>query len=89
MVAMQQTNIQVGAAATIDGAGGSQIGYGGGYYGGSYGGGYYYYDSNSTGKYQAVAQAQGNYSYRELIAKIDAMEGDIRRRMTEKYKVQF
>ncbi len=90
MVAMQQTNIQVGAAATVNGAGGSQIGYYGGYnsYGG-YSGGYYYNDSNSTAKYQAVAQASGNYSYRELIAKIDEMEGEIRRKMTAKYKVQF
>lgn len=89
MVAMQQTNIQVGAAATVNNAGGSQVGYYGGYNGGYYGGGYYNNDSNSTGKYQAVAQAQGNYSYRELIAQIEAMEGEIRRKMTDKYKVQF
>ncbi len=92
MVAMQQTNIKVGAAAAINGAGGPQVSYYGGYnngYGGGYGGGYYYNDSNSTGQYQAVAQATGNYSYRELIAQIDAMEGEIRRKMTDKYKVQF
>jgi hypothetical protein len=90
IVAMQQTNIKVGAAATISGAGGPQVGYYGGYNGGGYyGGGYYYNDSNSTGTYQTLAQSQGNYSYRELIAQIDAMEGEIRRKMTDKYKVQF
>lgn len=85
VVAMQQSNIRVGAAATVNGSGGPQVGY----YGGSYGGGYYYNDANSTSKYQAVAQAQGNFSYRELISQIDAMEGEIRRKMTDKYKVQF
>ncbi|MCY2985994.1 MAG: hypothetical protein NTY15_20385 [Planctomycetota bacterium] len=87
MVAMQQSNIQMGAAATVNGAGDSQVGY---YYG-RYGATHYYNnsDANSTGRYQAVAQAQGNYSYRELMAQIDALEGEIRRKMTEKYKVQF
>jgi hypothetical protein len=85
VVAMQQSNIRIGTAATVNGAGGPQVGY----YGGTYGGGYYNNDANSTGRYQAVAQAQGNYSYRELISQIDAMEGEIRRKMTDKYKVQF
>ncbi len=88
MVAMQQTNIKVGAAATVNNAGGPQGGVYAGY--GGYGGyGYYSNDSNSTYKYDAVAQAQGNYSFKELIAQIDTMEADMRRRMTDKYKVQF
>jgi len=94
MVGMQQTNIQAGEAALANNAGATQYGNTGGYYGyyGMYHGGtnYAYQDqSNSLSKYQDMAQAQGFLSYRELIAKIDAMEADIRRRMTEKYKVQF
>jgi hypothetical protein len=85
MVALQQTNIKVGAVATVNNAAGPQVGYYSGY--GGYG--YYGNDSNSTANYNAVAQAGGNYSYRELIAAIDTLEGDIRRRMTEKYKAQF
>ena len=57
-----------------------------GYYGGY---GYYNNDANSTYKYDAVAQAKGNYSYKELISQIDSMEAEIRRKMTEKYQVQF
>ena len=87
MVAMQQTNIKVGAAAVINGVGGSQVSYG---YRGGYGGyGYYNNNSNSSGDYQAIGAAQGNYSFRQLMAEIDAMEGDIKRKMTAKYKVQF
>jgi len=89
MVALQETNIKVGAAAAVDGAGGPQVGYSSGYNGyGGYGG-YYYNDSNSPYKYNAVAQAQGNYSYKELIAAIDTLEAEVRRKMTDKYKVQF
>ena len=84
MVALQQSNIKAGTQAVVDGAGNPQIGY---YEGYGYGG--IYYDANSTYKYNAVAQGQGNYMYRELIAKIDEMEAEIRRNMTEKYKVQF
>lgn len=90
MVALQQTNIKVGAIAAANNAGNPQVsvyGYNGGFYGGF---GYNYnYDPNSSSKYNAMAQAQGNYSYKELIAEIDSMEADIRRKMTEKYKVQF
>jgi len=86
MVAMQQSNIKMGTQAVVDGAGNPQYGYYGGY-GNGYGGNYY--DANSTSTYTAVAQGQGNFMYRELIAQIDAMEAEIRRAMTEKYKVQF
>jgi hypothetical protein len=53
---------------------------------GSYG---YYYDGNEPYKYSAVARAKGNTNYRETIAKIDQMEADMRRKMTQKYQVQF
>lgn len=86
MVAMQQTNIKAGAEAIANNAGAPQIGFQGGWQGGNFG---FQDDSNSLSRYADMAQAQGNYSYRELIAKIDEMEADIRRRMTEKYKVQF
>ena len=56
MVALQQTNIKVGAAATVNNASGPE----GGTYGGCGGYGYCSNDSNSTCKYDAVAQAQGN-----------------------------
>ena len=94
MVALQQTNIQANATALANNAGATSTGYQGGYVG-AYGGWHaghsytYYDDSNSMNRYADMAQAQGNYSYRELIAQIDAMEAEIRRRMTEKYKVQF
>ncbi len=53
---------------------------------GSYG---YYNNGNEPYKYNAVARAKGNSAYRELIANIEQMEADMRRKMTDKFKVQF
>ena len=87
MVALQQTNISYSASATANNAG--SVGYYGGSYGGYYSSGSYYNDANEPYRYRKMAQAQGNSAYKALIAEIDQQEADIRRKMTEKYKVQF
>jgi hypothetical protein len=76
MVALQQTNIAYGTNAVVNSGG----------YGDGYGG---YYDGNAPYQYRAMSRGLGNSAYRALIANIDQLEGDIRRKMTEKYKVQF
>lgn len=80
MVALQTTNISTYASAIQNGA--ASISYGG-YYGG------YYNDANAPYQYRQSAQAQGNYSYRELIGELDQLEADMRRSLTAKYQVQF
>jgi hypothetical protein len=52
-----------------------------------YGGGYY--AAREAGVTKAQQRMGAGGSYREAIAEIDQMTGDIRRAMTAKYKVQF
>jgi hypothetical protein len=97
---IRQTNIQAGAskaeanAYKAPGATG-YVGYG--YYGNyGYGGfGAGYYDPNAAGYYDASgtinsqSRAIGNQSYQAALNNIDAMTLEIRRKMTDKLKVQF
>jgi hypothetical protein len=74
-------------------AGQASVGYNEGYgYNGGYYGGYGYSNADVV-RNQSVVGAQqrmaGFGSYREAIAEIDKMTGDIRRAMTEKHHVQF
>ncbi|MFN9346872.1 MAG: hypothetical protein ACK6DQ_09765 [Planctomycetota bacterium] len=97
-MSMQLVNIAQGAAAVASdaGTGGystataggtlAGMGYGYGNYGG-YGGGFV--DPNSPMKYYQLGQAQGNTSFKELIARLEQSIADMRRTMTDKYKVQF
>jgi hypothetical protein len=97
-MSMQLVNIAQGAAAVASDAGTSGYstataggtlagaGYGYGNYGG-YGGGFV--DPNSPMKYYQLGQAQGNTSFKELMARLEQSIADMRRTMTEKYKVQF
>ncbi len=91
------TAIRVGnvAAGQVEAGQANSGGYYGGYYGGAYGGSYGgSYVSNqaamnnamTTGTQQRMA-AGG--SYRQAIASIDQMTGEVRRAMTEKFQVQF
>jgi len=96
-MSMTLTNISQGAAAVAADAGsagystataaGTMRGYGG--YGnyGSYGGNFV--DPNSPVKYYQLGQAQGNTSFKELMARLEQSIADMRRTMTEKYKIQF
>jgi hypothetical protein len=62
----------------------------GGFYGGM-GGGYVdnFYDPNSPLKYQSLSQSQGNTTFRQLVGELEQAIADMRRRMTEKYSIQF
>jgi len=100
-MSMQLTNISQGAAAVAADAGTGAfstatavgtmagMGYGYGGYGnyGSYGGNFV--DPNSPVKYYRIGQAQGNTSFKELMARLEQSLADMRRTMTEKYKIQF
>jgi hypothetical protein len=100
-MSMTITNIAQGAAAVANDAGTSGYstataagtlaarGYGYGGYGnyGSYGGSFV--DPNSPVKYYQLGQAQGNTSFRELMARLEQSIADMRRTMTEKHKIQF
>lgn len=97
-MSMQLTNISQGAAAVAADAGtsgfstatgaGTMAGMGYGYGGyGSYGGNFV--DPNSPMKYYSLGQAQGNTSFKELMARLEQSIADMRRTMTEKYKIQF
>lgn len=81
---VRQTNIDAGkvqASQTLND----------GYYNNGYG--YGYYDYNTTNDYQSVtrAVARGNAygDYRETLSKIDEMTADVRRKMTDKFQIQF
>ena len=98
---MQLVNIAQGAAAVASDAGtsgfstatagGTYAGSGGGYGGygsyGSYGGNFV--DPNSPVKYYQLGQARGNSSFKELMAQLEQSIADMRRVMTDKYKIQF
>lgn len=100
-MSMQLTNISQGAAAVAADAGTGAfstatavgtmagMGYGYGGYGnyGTYGGNFV--DPNSPVKYYRIGQAQGNTSFKELMARLEQSLADMRRTMTEKYKIQF
>lgn len=100
-MSMTLTNISQGAAAVAADAGTAGfstatavgtmagMGYGYGGYGnyGSYGGNFV--DPNSPVKYYQLGQAQGNTSFKELMARLEQSIADMRRTMTEKYKIQF
>jgi hypothetical protein len=62
----------------------------GGFYGGM-GGGYVdnFHDPNSPLKYQSLSQSQGNTTFRQMIGQLEQAIADMRRRMTEKYSIQF
>jgi hypothetical protein len=62
----------------------------GGFYGGV-GGGHVdnFYDPNSPLKYQSLSQSQGNTTFRQLVGQLEQAIADMRRRMTEKYSIQF
>lgn len=79
MVALQTANISYGTDAVVN----SGINVVGNVQGG------FFYDVNRPYQFQAMGQGVGNTAYREIIAKIDQMEADIRRSLTSKYKVQF
>jgi hypothetical protein len=101
MVSMQLTNIAVGAQAVANDAGtsgfstatgfgtiaGSFNGAVNGFYGGGFGGNFH--DPNSPMKYYIMGQSQGNTSYRQLVGQLEQAIADMRRRMTEKYSIQF
>jgi hypothetical protein len=101
MVSMQLTNIAVGAQAVANDAGtsgfstatgfgtiaGSFNGAVNGFYGGGFGGNFH--DPNSPMKYYSMGQSQGNTSYRQLVGQLEQAIADMRRRMTEKYSIQF
>lgn len=84
--AIRSGNVAAGQtqAAQMESFGYGYDGYYGGYYGNS---------RTSARRGAAVTGAQqrmgGFGSYREVIAAVDQMTGDIRRAMTDKYKVQF
>ena len=67
-------------------------GYTGGYYGGYYGG-WYGRSANAAQRGAMVTGAQqrmaGYGSWRQVINAVDQMTANIRRSMTDKYKVQF
>jgi hypothetical protein len=88
MVSLQLTNIQAGAINTANNAGSPivNVSYGYGY---GYGYGSYYYDPNSGNQVTALGQSQGNSTYRQVLAVIEQSQADMRRRMTDKYKLQF
>jgi hypothetical protein len=97
---IRQTNIQAGASkaeANAYKAPGPTANVGYGYYGNyGYGGfGAGYYDPNAAGYYDASgtinsqSRAIGNQSYQAALNNIDAMTLEIRRKMTDKLKVQF
>jgi hypothetical protein len=88
MVSLQLTNIQAGAINTANNAGSPivNVSYGYGY---GYGYGSYYYDPNSGNQVTALGQSQGNATYRQVLAAIEQSQADMRRRMTDKYKLQF
>jgi hypothetical protein len=77
------------AGGTYAGSGGGYGGYGYGGYGsyGSYGGNFV--DPNSPVKYYQLGQARGNSSFKELMAQLEQSIADMRRVMTDKYKIQF
>ncbi len=101
MVSMQLTNIATGAQAVANNAGaplGGGVGFGAvgpfaGGFNGFYTGGVGYvdntFDPNSPLKYQSLGQAQGNSNFRQMIAQLEQSIADMRRRMTEKFSIQF
>ena len=102
MVSMQMTNIATGAQAVANDAGTSgystATGFGtiagaySGRYNSYYGGGAYggnYYDPNSPMKYYSLGQAQGNTAFKQMMGAMEQSVSDMRRRMTEKYSIQF
>jgi len=74
------------AGGTYAGSGGGYGGYGYGSYG-SYGGNFV--DPNSPVKYYQLGQARGNSSFKELMAQLEQSIADMRRIMTDKFKIQF
>lgn len=102
MMSMQLTNISTGAAAVANDAGtsgyttatgfgtiaGARTGAYNSYYGGGQMGGNYT-DPNSPMKYYMMGQAQGNAGFKQMMAQMEQAVSDMRRRMTEKYSVQF
>lgn len=102
MMSMQLTNIAVGAQAVANDAGvsgfstatgfGTIAGVRSGVYNSYYGGGAMggnFYDPNSPMKYYRMSQAQGNTSFKQMMAQMEQAVSDMRRRMTEKYSIQF
>lgn len=96
MVSMQLTNISTGAQAVANDAGtsgfstataaGTMAGTFGSF---GYGNGGGFVDSNSPMKYYQMGQAQGNTSFRQMMAQMEQAIADMRRTMTLKYKIQF
>lgn len=97
---MQLTNIASGAQAVANDAGSGgdtsavfsgtnvqNLGYGYASFG--YGGNGNYADPNSPMKYYQVAQAKGNASFKQMMAQMEQAISDMRRTMTNKYKIQF
>ena len=100
MVSMQMTNIATGAAAVANDAGtqGFSTATAGGRYAGGvssalanygYGGGGGFVDPNSPVKYFQLGQAQGNSAFKQMIAQLEQALSDMRRTMTDRYKIQF
>ena len=86
---VRKGNIEAGKIQASQGFGGDTGD--GGYYGDYNSGGYYNSYSRAASKAITGAYARGNaYSnYKEVLNQIDRLTADIRRFMTEKYKIQF
>jgi hypothetical protein len=89
MLSMQLTNITSGAAAIANNAGTSgfstAVG-GASAFGAAFGA---YNDPNSVMNYYAMGQSQGNANFRQLVSQLEQALADMRRRLTDKYQVQF
>lgn len=79
MLAIQQTNLAYAASG--------MPAYNN-YYG-NYGDVYSYYDLNDLSRSNVTSKAQGNMTFSATMAAIEQLESDTRRKLTEKYKVQF
>ncbi len=90
MVSMQLTNIATGAQAVASnaGAGGFSTATGFGTAAGFLSGAGFS-DPNSISTFYMTGQAQGNSSFRQMMAHIDQAIADMRRTMTNKYGIQF
>lgn len=101
MVSMQTINISQGAAAVASDAGtaGFSTATAGGTWAGgvsrtlsNYGYGYSaggFVDPNSPTKYYQLGQAQGNSGFKQMMAQLEQALADMRRTMTDRYKIQF
>ncbi len=95
---IRNTNIGAGQIKAEQSLSGGAYVNRGGYYGGygrGYGGGYVsgYWDPNRSTDYQRVtdqkARGAANRDYRQTLSQIDQLTADVRKAMTDKFKIQF